>query len=51
MNLCAPFLPNDSTINTHRFFQASLLLIYSLIYAVLNIYYKFCGPPPLTSEK
>ena len=51
MNFCAPFLPNDPTINAHRYFQACMLLLYTLIYALLHAYYKFWGPLPLTSEK
>lgn len=51
MNFCAPFLPNDPTINFHRTFQAFILVLYSLLYACLHIYYKFWGPPPFTSEK
>lgn len=49
MNFCAPFLPNDPTINFHRYFQAALLALYTLAYAILHIYYKICSsaiPPP-----
>jgi hypothetical protein len=43
MNFCAPFLPNDPTINFHRYLQASLLALYTLAYAILHFYYKFWG--------
>ena len=44
MNFCAPFLPNDPTINFHRHLQAALLALYTLAYALLHFYYKFWGP-------
>jgi len=47
MNFCAPFVPNDPTINLHRYFQTSLLAIYSLVYGLIHIYYIFYGPLPL----
>jgi hypothetical protein len=53
MNFCAPFLPNDPTINFHRRVQASLLALYTLAYAILHFYYKFWGPaiPPPEQEQ
>lgn len=51
MNFCAPFLPNDPTINFHRYLQAALLALYTLSYAILHIYYKFCGPAVAPPEQ
>ena len=45
INFCAPFLPNDPTINTHRVLQSSILLAYTLLYAALHAYYS-CGASP-----
>jgi len=50
MNFCAPFIPNDPTINFHRYAQVTLLLLYTIAYAILHAYYKFWGPLPLTNE-
>jgi hypothetical protein len=50
MNFCAPFLPNDPTINFHRLAQTALLLAYTLLYSVLHTYYLFCRPPPLADQ-
>lgn len=47
MNFCAPFIPNDPTINFHRLIQSALLLAYTLFYATVHIYYLYCGPAPL----
>jgi hypothetical protein len=49
MNFCAPFIPNDPTINFHRLIQTILFLLYTLAYALLHTYYKYCissAPPP-----
>jgi len=43
INFCAPFIPNDPTINFHRRAQAVLLLSYTLFYATLHIYYTYCA--------
>lgn len=51
MNFCAPFIPNDPTINFHRYFQGSLLLLYTIAYAFIHIYYKFWGPDSLVDEE
>ena len=51
INFCAPFLPNDPTINFHRYVQGACLLILTLIYLVTHIYYKICAPTPLTSDE
>jgi hypothetical protein len=51
MNFCAPFIPNDPTINFHRYFQASLLALYTLAYGLLHFYYKFWGPTPPVEEE
>lgn len=50
MNFCAPFIPNDPTINFHRFVQGILLLLYSLMYAGVHFYYMYYGPLPLVPE-
>lgn len=52
MNFCAPFLPNDPTINFHRYLQTTLLALYTLAYGILHFYYKFWGPaiPPVEEE-
>lgn len=50
MNFCAPFIPNDPTINFHRYFQGALLLLYTIAYAFVHIYYKFWGPDSLVEE-
>lgn len=50
MNFCAPFMPNDSTINFHRYFQASLLTLYSIGYLVIHTYYLYWGPLPLSQR-
>ena len=47
MNFCAPFIPNDPTINFHRYFQTATLAVYTLIYGLIHIYYIFYGPLPL----
>ena len=41
MNFCAPFIPNDPTINFHRYVQASLVAAYTLAYGIIHFYYKF----------
>ena len=51
MNFCAPFIPNDPTINFHRYFQGALLLLYTIAYAFVHIYYKFWGPDSLVEEE
>ncbi len=50
MNFCAPFMPNDSTINFHRYFQVAVLTLYSIFYLVLHTYYLYWGPLPLSPE-
>lgn len=51
MNFCAPFMPNDPTINFHRSFQVSLLVVYTIVYALVHIYYLYCGPLPLSQRE
>lgn len=51
MNFCAPFIPNDPTINFHRYFQGALLLLYTIAYTFVHIYYKFWGPDSLVEEE
>ena len=51
MNFCAPFMPNDPTINFHRSFQVALLAAYTLIYGLIHIYYMFWGPLPITHKE
>lgn len=51
MNFCAPFIPNDPTINFHRYFQGALLLLYTIAYAFVHIYYKFWGPDSQIEEE
>jgi hypothetical protein len=50
INFCAPFIPNDPTINFHRTLQVALLLIYTLFYAAVHFYYIYCSPLPITSD-
>lgn len=50
MNFCAPFIPNDSTINFHRLFQGILLALYSLAYVAVHVYYLYWGPLPLENQ-
>lgn len=45
-NFCAPHLPNDSTINFHRFVQTGCLVGFLALYVIIHIYYKLCGPDP-----
>lgn len=40
MNFCAPFLPNDPTINANRYLQASLLTVYTVGYLILLYYFR-----------
>lgn len=49
-NFCAPFIPNDPTINFHRYVQVALLVIYTLCYAAVYTYYHCWGPMPLESD-
>ena len=48
MNFCAPFMPNDPTINANRYIQVGILAAYSLLYALVYLYYLFYGPLPLS---
>lgn len=43
-NYCAPVLPNDPTINFHRYFQCGALILVYILYICLHIYYQMCGP-------
>lgn len=45
-NFCAPHLPNDSTINFHRYVQTGCLLAFLAIYVIIHIYYKLFGSDP-----
>lgn len=51
MNFCAPFLPNDPTINFHRLVQAVLLLSYTLFYVAVYLYFLYCGPENAASQE
>ena len=51
MNFCAPFMPNDPTINFHRFFQIAILAVYTLLYGIVHAYYMWCGPMPLSNKE
>lgn len=46
-NFCAPTLPNDPTINLHRYFQTGCLAGLLVLYVIVHLYYKMCGPDPL----
>lgn len=50
MNFCAPFQPNDPTMNFHRSIQVAILAAYTLIYGLIYAYYMWCGPLPLTQD-
>lgn len=45
-NFCAPHLPNDPTINFHRYVQTGCLIAFLAIYVIIHIYYKLFGPDP-----
>ena len=51
INFCAPFMPNDPTLNFHRYFQVALLASYTLVYTFIHAYYLFCGPMPLAEKE
>lgn len=50
MNFCAPFIPNDPTINFHRYVQAALVAAYTLAYGIIHFYYKFYQTPKPAPE-
>lgn len=49
-NFCAPHLPNDPTINFHRYFQTACLMALLFIYALIHAYYRLYGPEPDNSK-
>ena len=51
MNFCAPFIPNDPTINFNRYVQASLVAAYTLAYGIIHFYYKFCQSSKQAQEE
>ena len=51
INFCAPFLPNDSTININRYIQAACLLVFTIMYACAHIYYKICVTDQSATEE
>ncbi len=50
-NFCAPHLPNDPTINFHRYLQTGCLAGLLLIYVLIHAYYRICGPDPNSTNK
>ena len=44
-------MPNDPTINFHRFFQVAILALYTLLYGLVHAYYMWCGPLPLSNKE
>ena len=50
-NFCTPSIPNDPTINLHRYFQTGCLIIFIFIYSIVHIYYKMCGPDLLEEKE
>ena len=50
INFCAPFLPNDETINFHRYVQVGVLAAYTMLYAIVHFYYLHYGPLPIQEE-
>jgi hypothetical protein len=51
VNFCAPFLPNDPTINFHRLVQSSILLSFTLFYISVYIYFLLCASQNDSSEE
>lgn len=45
-NFCSPHLPNDPTINFHRYAQTICLMDFLVIYMLVHTYYKIYGPDP-----
>lgn len=45
-NFCSPHLPNDPTINFHRYAQTICLMGFMVIYMIVHIYYKMYGSDP-----
>ena len=50
-NFCAPSVPNDPSLEFHRTFQISALLVLLLIYVIIHTYYFIFGPLPLSEEE
>ena len=47
INFCAPFLPNDETINFHRHIQVGALAAYTMLYTLVHFYYLYFPPYPI----